>query len=173
MQYYWLAMKNLKRNSRQMAKLPAAFNTNDHGEMMSFEAIPTGEYYAQVVKSSMEDTKNKDGKYLKLELDVLGPTHKGRKLFANLNLINKSAKAVEIANNELATICRACGKVAIQDSAELHGIPMKIKVRVVADNRGDDFPPKNEISGYSKADGQDAPASGSKEGSGKKKMPWE
>lgn len=140
-----------------MAQLPSAFRTDDHGEMNDFSAVPSGDYIAKVVKSEMKDAsakaKDPNGKYLSLHFEIMSPAKfKGKKLFSNLNLINKNPQAVEIANNELATICRAVGKATIADSAELHGIPLKLKVAQVNDNRGADFPLKNDIKMYSPAD---------------------
>lgn len=154
-----------------MAKLPAAFNSNKHEDMMTFETLPAGQYVAKVVKSEMKETKNKKGQYLALTFEVMNPKHKGSKLFTNLNLINDSDKAVEIAQRELATICRAVGKPVIEDSAELHGIPVQVTVKVVPDNRGADYPPKNEISKYDRlSSSEDESDDGD---TGKKKMPWE
>ena len=59
----------------------------------------------------------------------------GRKLFDRLNLVNASAQTVEIAQRTLSAICHATGRLQVQDSAELHLIPMIADVTVK--------PPKN------------------------------
>ena len=74
-----------------------------------YEPLPAGEYTMQIVDSDMRSTKAGDGQYLFLELNVLGPSHVGRKFFERLNLFNKNPKTVEIANRQLADICRAVG----------------------------------------------------------------
>lgn len=161
-----------------MAKLPAAFNSNEHSEMADFSALPSGEYIFQVKESSMEKcsstAKDPNGQYLKLTLECLSPKFKGRQVWVNLNLINKNPKAVEIANSELTSICKAVGKPVIQDSQELHGIPMIVKLGVVKDNRGDDYPPKNDVKAYKPVSaGSSAETSGDTETDGEKKKPWE
>ena len=167
-------------------QLPSAFNSNEHEDMNDFSIIPAAEYIAQVMKSEMCDCKSTakapNGKYLKLTFKIIAGKFKDRLLWTQLNLVNKNQQAVEIANKELATICKAVGLVSISDSQELHGKPMKIKVSVkpaVAN-----YPEKNEIKYYSKSDGTApaapesetaAPAAATTEGEAEapKKKPWE
>lgn len=130
-----------------MAKLPSAFNANDHEKMGDYSAIPAGEYEAKITASeSKESNNNPENHYWKLTFEVISGDYKGRKLFKNLNLVNTNPTAVEIANKELSTICEAVGKVAIKDTAELHGIPMKIKVKVTEATAK--YPEGNDISYY-------------------------
>ena len=130
-----------------MAQLGNAFDSNQHEDMANFEPIPAGEYVVQVTDSDIKDTKDGTGKYIKLEMTVLKGEFKGRKIWNNLNIINKNPVAVEIAQKELATICRAVGKSVIQDTQELHGKPFIMKVRIVP-AKGQ-YPPSNAPTGYS------------------------
>ena len=57
------------------------------------------------------------------------------KIFDRLNLVNASAQTVEIAQRTLSAICHATGRLQVQDSADLHLIPMIADVTVK--------PPKN------------------------------
>ncbi len=59
----------------------------------------------------------------------------GRKLFDRLNLVNANAQTVEIAQRTLSAICHATGRLQVQDSEDLHLIPMLADVTVK--------PPKN------------------------------
>ena len=113
-----------------MSILPNAFDSNQHEDMSDFTPIPADKYTAQIVSSSVETTKDKKGKYVKLEFAILSGEYKGRKIWTNLNIINANPQAVEIANKELATICRAVGKVRVQDTQELHGIPLMLGVGI-------------------------------------------
>ena len=74
--------------------------------------------------------------------------------YINFNLDNPNPKAVEIANKELATICRAVGLVSVEDSDELHGLPMECKAAIES---GGDYPDKNVIKNYSAAEGYSKP----------------
>lgn len=118
-----------------MAKLGTTFDASSVDPTMPFEALPPGQYLVQIVASEMRPTRDGSGQYLWLELDVLDGDHKGRKLFDRLNLVNANPMAVEIAQRTLSAICHAAGKLQVQDSDELHLIPMMVDVKV--------RPPKN------------------------------
>ena len=75
-------------------------------------------------------TKNGMGKYLWLMLDILEGPQQGRKVFDQLNLVNANPTTVEIAQRTLSAICHATGKLQVNDSEELHLIPMTIQVGV-------------------------------------------
>ncbi len=151
-----------------MANLGQAFDSNQHEDMASFEPIPADEYQMQITNSDLKVTSKKDGKYVKLEFTVMAGEFKGRKVWQNLNIINPSSQAVEIAQKELATICRACGKAQIQDTQELHGIPMFVKIGIKPPKG--DYPAGNKINGYKSAGTapKSAPTTG-KTATGKKK----
>jgi len=135
-----------------MAQLGTAFDSKKHDDMNDFDPIPAGEYLAHVSGSDVCDTKAKTGKYIKLEFTVLQGKYKGRKIWTNLNIINPNPVAVEIAQKELATLCRAIGKGVIQDTQELHGLPLLMKVRVKKDKKGI-HPDQNVPTGYKSAGG--------------------
>ena len=44
----------------------------------------------------------------------------------------------------MAQLVSACGKSSVQDSSELHGIPMQIKVAIRVDKTGQ-YDPSNEV----------------------------
>ncbi len=129
-----------------MSMLPEVFNAKDSEKMGGFEPIPAGWYLAEVVKSEMKDTAAGTGKYLTCQLKVLEGEYTGRYLFNLMNLVNPNQTAVEIAQKELASLCEACELDEIEDSTELHGIA--IAVRVSIKEGTDKFPPKNEIKAY-------------------------
>lgn len=124
-----------------MAKLLEAFDADQHEEMSDFEPIPVGVYPVQISNSDIVVTKAKDGKYIKLEFSVLSGEFKGRKIWTNLNIVNKNPVTVEIANKELTSIVKACGKRKIQDTVELHGIPIMMTVGIKP--ASGDFGPQN------------------------------
>lgn len=147
-----------------MAMLPSAFNTKGQEEMGDFSAIPGGEYLAAIVKSEMKLTKKAKeeedpslGQILNLQFKILNGEHKGRVFFRGLNLINQNETAVEIAQKELTSICKAVGKVVIQNSDELHNIPMMVKLIVKEPSEQEKkqgySDPKNEVRKYWAPDG--------------------
>jgi len=114
-------------------------------EPNQFDVIPAGEYEACIVKSQMKQTKDGQGQYLELELQILNGQFQNRKLFDRLNLKNQSAKAVQIAQGTLSAICRAVSVLTPNDSLELHNKPLRVKVKVTKD---DQYGDKNEIMAY-------------------------
>lgn len=108
----------------------SGFDANQWEPSGDFSPIPAGEYPVVIVKSEMQDTKDKTGKFLLLEMQVVDGEFKGRLLWARLNLKNNNQQAVEIAKRQLADICRAVGKLTPRDSAELHNIPLLVRVSV-------------------------------------------
>ena len=147
-----------------MAKLN--FNAAEKEPMQEFSSktIPEGKYLAQITKSEIKPTKKNDGKRLNLTFRIIGKSeHAGTHLFVGLNVENPSQQAVEISDRELKSICDAVGKGKenIQDSEELHGIPMEIEVDIeppsgeYTENGETKFryKAKNKITGYAKAEG--------------------
>jgi hypothetical protein len=91
---------------------------------------PPGKYLAQITHSEMRVTKDGNGQYLYLELDILEGQYAGRKLFDRLNLVNANPDTVQIAQRTLSSICRAVGKLQVSNSEQLHLIPLIADVRV-------------------------------------------
>ena len=132
------------------------FNAASVAPATAFEAIPAGNYAAIITESAMKPTKRGDGEYLQLTLQIIDGEHSGRKLFDRLNLNNPNATAVDIAQRTLSAICHAVGVMTPQDSAELHDIPMQVKVGV--EKNASDGTNSNVIKGYATAgNGKPAP----------------
>ena len=104
----------------------------DSGEVVEdndFAALPDGEYPCIISESEMKETNAKTGKYLQLRLDIISGPYKNRVIFDRLNLQNPNDKAVEIAKKQLASLCRATGRLKIKDSSELHNIPVMARLK--------------------------------------------
>lgn len=129
-----------------MALLPNVF-VPDEAESMEFEVLPADWYPAEIVKSELKDTKNKDGKYIALKFRILEGAYEGRFVFTNLNIVNKNETAVRIANSDLKAICEAVGfEGELEDTVDLHNIEMEIKLTVKPETS--EWPAKNEIKSY-------------------------
>jgi len=136
-----------------MAQLGGNFDANNVKPKEDFEVIPPGDYPVMIVKSDMTDTST-GGKMLVLELDVIDGEFKGRKLWDRLNLVNANAKAVEIAERTLSSICHAVNVLSVADSEQLHGRAMFAKVVVQPagkDKNGVERGAKNEVKNYAPA----------------------
>lgn len=128
---------------------------------VGFDAMPAGEYTVIITASDRVGTKNGNGSYLKLEMQVVNGKFQNRKLWDNLNLDNPNAQAVQIARGTLSAICRAVGVLTPKDSAELHNRPLLAKVVVEKDPT---YGEKNVVKSY-KAIGATTPATAPTNGS--------
>ena len=131
------------------------FDANNVPPAAGFEPLPADAYRVTITASENKQTRAGNGSYLKLELTVADGQYIGRKVWANLNLDNPNAQAVEIAKAELSSICRAVGVMTPRDSIELHNLPLMAKV--VVEKRNDNGELSNVIKGYASI--ANAPAS--------------
>lgn len=116
----------------------------------SYDLIPDGTVANAVITSTeWKETKDKTGGYLALKIEIIDGNYKGRFIFENLNLQNSNEVAVRIAQETLAKICKAIGKEQVQNSEELHNIPMNIKIGV--NPAKDGYDASNRIKSFSKA----------------------
>lgn len=131
------------------------FNASQVEPAQNLEPIPAGKYLAVITESEMKPTKNGSGQYLQLTFQVLDGPCKGRLVWSRLNLHNSNATTVQIAQQELSSICRAVGVLTPSDSVELHNIPLVVTVKLK--KRDDTGDLTNEVKGYAKR--ESAPAS--------------
>jgi hypothetical protein len=124
------------------------FDASQFEPLSGRDAIPAGRYLAIITASELKPTRTGTGHYLELEHEILDGEHKGRKVWSRHNLRNPSTAAVEIANREMTSICRAIGVQQVGDTAELHQKPLMITVAVRT--RQDTNEPVNEITGWAK-----------------------
>jgi len=111
-----------------------------------FETVPAGWYNVAMDESSLKPTKDGAGAYLEARFNILDGQYHGRKLFARLNLQNSNQQTVEIAMKQLSAIGHAVGVLHIQDSSQLHGLPLKVKVKIRP--ASGDYEASNDITAY-------------------------
>jgi hypothetical protein len=128
-----------------MAILPDVF-TPDEAISDPFTPLPADWYEAEILSSEVKSTKAKDGKYISLKFVILEGEFKDRFVFTNLNIVNKSDVAVRIAQSDLKKICDACGVDSLEDTEDLHNVPMQIKLSVKPETS--QWPAKNEIKDF-------------------------
>jgi hypothetical protein len=109
--------------------------------------VPAGKYLAVIIDSEMRANKAGTGSYLQLTFEIIEGEHKGRLLWARLNLHNANETAVKIARAELSAICRAVGVLTPKDSCELHNLPLVITVKLKKREGTGEI--VNEVKGYS------------------------
>lgn len=139
------------------------FNAADVPPQQDFAPIPSGEYPATITDSEMKATKGNNGQYLELVHTIADGPFKGRLVWARLNLDNPSAQTVQIAQQQLSSICHAVGLLQVTDSAQLHNRPLVIRVEFIAagtvDKRGrTQERDTNEIKAWKKLEGAAQPS---------------
>ena len=114
-----------------MSMLPFQFNARQVAPSTGIgDPLPTGYYIVAVTKSELKPTKDGTGQMIAMEFTVLDGEHKGRKVFTNFNIQNQNAKTVEIAFKDFSALCHATGVMDVQQTEQLHNIPLKIRVKV-------------------------------------------
>lgn len=97
---------------------------------MDRDLVAPGTYLAEITATELRETKNGDGQFIVVEHTILEGPAARRKLWSNLNIRNANPKAEEIARGQLSAICRAVGKHKLEDTDELVGQTVRIKVGV-------------------------------------------
>jgi len=107
-------------------------------EIPKGEAIPDGtQAVCLVIAAEDVPTKDGNGAYLKLEVEVVEGPHKGRKTWPMFNLQNSNPEAVRIARTQLAGLCLAIGCPRPQSNSELMNKPFRATFGKPSDFNGE------------------------------------
>lgn len=138
-------------------QLPSRFDSTTVEPSTPFEPVPTGWYPVRIIESETKPTKDNAGAYIQLTLEIFAGEHQGKKGFDRLNVHNQNPQAVEIAWRTLSAICRATGVLQIENTAQLHGVPMEAKFVLRQAEKGPDgkdYGASNDIKGYRSIEAQ-------------------
>jgi hypothetical protein len=119
----------------------------------NFEPLPAGWYTAVVNGAEVKVTKAGTGKYIAVRYDITGPTHQGRVIFGNLNIKNPNPTAEKIGREQLGEIMRAIGLATVQDTDQLIGGQLMIKLEI---RESEQYGASNDVKGF-KASGAAPP----------------
>lgn len=106
------------------------FDARSVAPATGFDPVPPGWYNVIVDESSINPTKEPGGSYLKVRYSILDGQHAGRKIYGMITLQNANAQAVEIGLKQLSALAHSVGQLLVQDSQQLHNLPLKIKVKI-------------------------------------------
>lgn len=134
------------------------FDANKVEPTADFDPIPAGQYVAVITDSQMKPTKNGTGEYLEMTFQVIDGDYKNRLLWARLCLNHAKDITAKIARGHLAAICKAVGVLTPRDSAELHNLPLVVKVTLK--KRTDTGELTNEIKSFSARETRTTPVAG-------------
>ena len=134
----------------------------------NFEPLPAGWYSAVINGAEIKMTKAGTGKYIAVRYDITGPTHQGRVVFGNLNIKNANPTAEKIGREQLGEIMRAVGLATVQDTDQLIGGQLQIKLDV---RESEQYGASNDVKGF-KSNGSAPPKAAPAAASGKAAPPW-
>ena len=114
-----------------------------------FDPIPKGYYDAEIINITQEHASTGTA-YLNVEFEILGPTHEGRHMWANIYLTDK-------ARWKLAALVSAAGLGMVDelDTDLLIGKRLRIAVKNIDDPEAGN---RSEVGGFQKLKSEDAAA---------------
>jgi hypothetical protein len=142
-----------------MAYLDQPINAADLPEDTGgdYSPLPPGEYQTTIKDAELKATNDGTGQYIKLRLDVTGPTHAGRVVFSNINIRNKSSAAEGIGRAQLGAIMKAIGLATLQDTDQLIGGQLTVKLAIrearTDEKTGKTYEASNEVKAYKPIEG--------------------
>jgi hypothetical protein len=139
------------------------------GNNGDYTPIPDGWYDVTITEANVKATKAGNGEYLSYRCDVVGPTHQGRVVFGMITLRNPNPKAEEIGNQQMGELCRAIGAARLDDSDQLIGKRMAIKVGTESSEQYGD---KNKIKAMKASNGNAPTSSAAAAPAPASKPPW-
>ena len=113
----------------------------------NFEPLPPGNYGCEVIQSDVVDTKTGLGRQMKLTLKVTEGEFEGRRVWANIMVRHQNEMAQRIGQQVIASLISAAGIGPIDDTEELHGIPVVAKIAIETDKSGQ-YEPRNVVKGF-------------------------
>jgi hypothetical protein len=119
-----------------------------------FAPVPAGWYLSTIHSAEVKQTKAGTGEYVKVRYNLVGGEHANRVVFGNLNLKNQNEAAQNIGRQQLGEIMRCIGLATIQDTDQLVGGVLEIKLSVRDDPQ---WGVSNEVKGF-RASNHSAPA---------------
>lgn len=108
-----------------------------------FDPIPEGWYRVKVTQLEVCATKAGNGKYIKLRLDVEGPSHAGRVIFTNINVVNSNSVAQEIGQALFARLLTSLNLSSPKDSGLIVG--KVVEAFVVIEPARDGYEARNGV----------------------------
>ncbi len=145
-----------------MAFLGETFGVDDLPQSdRNYELIPEGWYNVSITKAELGTTKAGTGQKIDIRYDITGPSQQGRVVFQAVNIRNQSQKAEEIGRQQLGEIMRAIGLARVEDTDQLIGGQLCIKIKIKQPSDKDKAAGytenKNEVAGFKAANGTNAP----------------
>ena len=117
------------------------FDPAETEEAKDFSALPNGKYTATVKKVEVVLTKDGTGKRLKIQWAIEDEPYRGRIVFDDQNVVNKSEEAQRIGQGQVKNRLVALGIPTERDRAKMVGRSAIITVK----KKTDDYGERNEV----------------------------
>ena len=96
-----------------------------------------------ITDAEIRHTKDGQGTYMRLALDVQGGQYQGRKIFHNLTRENRNNVAKEIGERQLSQICHAIGVLEPKEKEDILFKPLVAVLKIRKGNEG--YSDSNEV----------------------------
>ena len=117
----------------------------------SHDPIPAGTYEAVITATEIKPTRSANGTGINIPFEILSGGAKGRKVWEWINYQHPNQEAQRIGQQTLATICKVVGIAQLNETEQLHNVPLMITVGF---DRNDAT--RNVIRGYAAKSGAQA-----------------
>jgi len=97
-------------------------------DVTAHDPIKPGTYEAVITETELRPTRNGEGKGINVTCEIVSGEAKGRKVWEWINYQHPKAEAQRIGQETLAKICKAVGVARLEDTEQLHNIPLLVKV---------------------------------------------
>jgi hypothetical protein len=121
------------------------FDVESLPESTSNDPLPAGEYPVEIERAEVKQTKAGTGSYISVMYRVIGEDRNNACIFGNLNIRNPNPKAEEIGRQQLGSLMRAIGVTRLQDTDEMIGRQLVVKINIKKDEEHGD---RNEIKSW-------------------------
>lgn len=122
------------------------FNAKEVQPEQSFTCVPRGQYIACVQTSDLRLNRKATGHLLTLTFVIQEGEYKGHRIFDNVNIQHDNPKVQRIGQAHLSALCHATHVLKLENSSQLHDIPVKIDVSIEEGSNG--YPDRNKIVGF-------------------------
>ena len=132
------------------------WDNNDYDTPTDFAIIPEGTEVKLKCTEAEDKETSSGGEMVAATFVIVEGEHKGRKIWQNFNMVNKSEKAQNFGRRMIAGWARACGKPNAKNTDELLEKPFWAKLGI--EKGTGQYKDKNTIASYLMPEGASAPA---------------
>ena len=132
------------------------FSMDDYDSPTDFEIIPEGTEVRMKCTEAEDKETSTGGEMIVATFVIIEGEHKGRKIWQNFNIVNKSEKAQNFGRRMISGWARAAGKPNAKNTDELLEKPFNVKLGI--EKGTGNYKDKNTIASFLMAEGASSPA---------------